>query len=143
DPLPRLRDPGPGLRDRGASGGAPCGRDPDRRGRPALGAGADRLPRRAGGGGLSDGACRRRPPCDDPQAGRGRGAGVKHTLVARVQDQPGVLNRVTSLFRRRNFNIESLTVGGSESPSFSRMTLVVDTARVPARLVEANLKKLV
>jgi acetolactate synthase-1/3 small subunit len=63
--------------------------------------------------------------------------------VARVQDQPGVLNRVTSLFRRRNFNIESLTVGGSESPSFSRMTLVVDTARVPARLVEANLKKLV
>jgi acetolactate synthase-1/3 small subunit len=68
---------------------------------------------------------------------------VKHTLVARVQDEPGVLNRVASLFRRRNFNIESLTVGGSEAEHFSRMTLVVDTARVPARLVEANLRKLV
>ena len=40
------------------------------------------------------------------------------TLVARVQDHPGVLNRVASLFRRRSFNIESLTVGGSESPDF-------------------------
>jgi len=68
---------------------------------------------------------------------------VKHTLVARVQDQPGVLNRVASLFRRRAFNIESLTVGGSETPAYSRMTIVVDTARVPAHLVAANLRKLV
>ncbi len=67
---------------------------------------------------------------------------MKHTLVARVQDQPGVLNRVASLFRRRAFNIESLTVGHSEVPDFSRMTIVVDTARVPARLVEENLRKL-
>jgi acetolactate synthase-1/3 small subunit len=68
---------------------------------------------------------------------------MKHTLVARVQDQPGVLNRVASLFRRRAFNIESLTVGGSEVPDFSRMTIVVDTARAPAHLVAANLRKLV
>jgi acetolactate synthase-1/3 small subunit len=68
---------------------------------------------------------------------------VKHTLVARVLDQPGVLNRVASLFRRRAFNIDSLTVGGSETPEYSRMTIVVDTARVPAHLVEANLRKLV
>ena len=68
---------------------------------------------------------------------------MKHTLVARVLDQPGVLNRVVSLFRRRAFNIDSLTVGGSEAPEYSRMTLVVDTARVPARLVEANLRKLI
>jgi acetolactate synthase-1/3 small subunit len=68
---------------------------------------------------------------------------VKHTLVARVQDQPGVLNRVASLFRRRNFNIESLTVGHSEAQDFSRMTIVVDTARAPARLVEENLRKLI
>jgi acetolactate synthase-1/3 small subunit len=67
---------------------------------------------------------------------------VKHTLVARVQDQPGVLNRVASLFRRRAFNIESLTVGGSESPDFSRMTIVVDTARAPVHIVAANLSKL-
>lgn len=68
---------------------------------------------------------------------------MKHTLVARVRDEPGVLNRVASLFRRRAFNIDSLTVGQSESPCWSRLTLVVDAARVPARLVEANLRKLV
>jgi acetolactate synthase-1/3 small subunit len=68
---------------------------------------------------------------------------VKHTLVARVLDQPGVLNRVASLFRRRAFNIESLTVGHTEDAEFSRMTIVVDTARVPAPIVEANLRKLV
>jgi acetolactate synthase I/III small subunit len=68
---------------------------------------------------------------------------MKHTLVARVQDQPGVLNRVASLFRRRAFNIESLTVGGSEAPAVSRMTIVVDTAKAPAHLVAHNLRKLV
>ena len=68
---------------------------------------------------------------------------MKHTLVARVQDQPGVLNRVASLFRRRNFNIDSLTVGHSEQEDFSRMTIVVDTARLPARLVEESLRKLI
>jgi acetolactate synthase I/III small subunit len=68
---------------------------------------------------------------------------MRHTLVARVQDEPGVLNRVASLFRRRAFNIDSLTVGGSERPDYSRMTIVVDTRRVPAHLVEANLRKLV
>ncbi len=67
---------------------------------------------------------------------------MKHTLVARVQDEPGVLNRVASLFRRRAFNIDSLTVGGSEMANFSRMTIVVDTARADARLVEENLRKL-
>jgi len=68
---------------------------------------------------------------------------MRHTLVARVQDAPGVLNRVASLFRRRAFNIESLTVGQSEVKDFSRMTIVVDTARVPARLVEESLRKLI
>ena len=68
---------------------------------------------------------------------------MKHTIVARVLDQPGVLNRVASLFRRRAFNIDSLTVGGSETPDYSRMTIVVDTSRVPAHLVESNLRKLV
>ena len=68
---------------------------------------------------------------------------MMHTLVARVQDQPGVLNRVASLFRRRAFNIASLTVGGSETPEFSRMTIVVDTAKAPAHLVAHHLRKLV
>ena len=68
---------------------------------------------------------------------------MKHTLVAKVADEPGVLNRVVSLFRRRAFNIESLTVGHTEVDHVSRMTIVVDTARVPAHIVEANLRKLV
>jgi acetolactate synthase-1/3 small subunit len=68
---------------------------------------------------------------------------VKHTLVAKVMDQPGVLNRVASLFRRRAFNIESLTVGHTETADMSRMTIVVDTAKVPATIVAANLRKLI
>ncbi len=51
---------------------------------------------------------------------------VKHTLVALVENRPGVLNRVASLLRRRNFNIESIAVGHAEDPELSRMTIVVD-----------------
>ena len=49
-----------------------------------------------------------------------------NTIVAHVEDRPGVLARVASLFRRRGFNIESLTVGPCEEPGISRMTIVVD-----------------
>jgi acetolactate synthase-1/3 small subunit len=49
----------------------------------------------------------------------------RHTLVALMEDKPGVLNRISSLFRRRNYNIESLSVGHSETPGISRMTIVV------------------
>lgn len=49
----------------------------------------------------------------------------RHTLVVQVEDQPGVLNRVVSLMRRRSFNIDSITVGHSEIPGVSRMTIVV------------------
>lgn len=49
-----------------------------------------------------------------------------HTLVVHVEDHPGVLNRVVSLLRRRSFNISTITVGESEQPGVSRMTLVVD-----------------
>jgi acetolactate synthase-1/3 small subunit len=48
-----------------------------------------------------------------------------HTLVVMVEDHPGVLNRVVSLLRRRSFNIDSITVGPSEQPGVSRMTIVV------------------
>lgn len=50
---------------------------------------------------------------------------IRHTLVALLEDKPGVLNRVVSLLRRRGFNIESLTVGHSEMRGVSRLTLVV------------------
>jgi acetolactate synthase-1/3 small subunit len=68
---------------------------------------------------------------------------MQHTLIALVENKPGVLNRVASLFRRRNFNIESLNVGQTENPDISRMTIVVDNEEVGARKVEANLYKLV
>jgi acetolactate synthase-1/3 small subunit len=50
---------------------------------------------------------------------------TRHTLSVLVEDHPGVLNRVVSLLRRRSFNIESITVGHSEQPGVSRMTIVV------------------
>jgi len=67
---------------------------------------------------------------------------MQNTLIALVENKPGVLNRVASLFRRRNFNIESLSVGQTDNPEISRMTIVVDDD-VDARKVEANLYKLV
>jgi acetolactate synthase-1/3 small subunit len=68
---------------------------------------------------------------------------MEHTLVALVEDKPGVLNRVASLFRRRAFNIESLTVGHTEQPGVSRMTIVIDSNQTNAERVMANLYKLV
>ena len=66
-----------------------------------------------------------------------------HILVALVEDKPGVLNRVVSLFRRRGFNIESLSVGHTDRSGVSRMTIVMEAEETAARLVEANLYKLV
>ena len=66
-----------------------------------------------------------------------------HTFAVYVDNKPGVLNRVASLFRRRAFNIESLTVGRTEQTGISRMTVVVDTDEYGARRLEANLYKLV
>jgi acetolactate synthase I/III small subunit len=66
-----------------------------------------------------------------------------HVLVALVENKPGVLTRVASLFRRRGFNIESLTVGRTDSPEISRMTIAVDANKTDAAMVEHNLYKLV
>ena len=68
---------------------------------------------------------------------------MQHTLFALVENKPGVLNRVASLFRRRNFNIESLNVGRTEKPDVSRMTIVMTGHEMDARRVESNLYKLV
>ncbi len=67
----------------------------------------------------------------------------KHTLVALVENKPGVLNRIASLFRRRNYNIDSLTVGRTHKPHISRMTIVVDAQQANVDLIAANLRKLV
>ena len=66
-----------------------------------------------------------------------------HTFIVHVEDRPGVLNRVASLFRRRAFNISSLTVGPTDKAGVSRMTIVADTDEGGAARIEANLYKLV
>jgi len=68
---------------------------------------------------------------------------TKHTLVALVEDKPGVLNRVASLFRRRAFNIQSLAVGHSEQPGLSRMTVVVSGDSAVVEQVRKQLDKLI
>lgn len=68
---------------------------------------------------------------------------TKHTLVALVEDKPGVLNRIASLFRRRSFNIQSLAVGSSEHPGLSRMTIVVVGDSAQVEQVRKQLDKLI
>lgn len=67
----------------------------------------------------------------------------KHTVTALVEDKPGVLNRIASLFRRRGFNIESIVVGHSETPNFSRLTLVMDGDEAALEQVTKQLYKLI
>ncbi len=71
------------------------------------------------------------------------GKETRRVLITLVENKPGVLTRVASLFRRRNFNIESLTVGHTDSPDVSRMTIVVDATRTNAEMVQRNLMKMV
>jgi len=66
-----------------------------------------------------------------------------HTLVSLVQDEPGVLTRVAGLFRRRGFNIESLSVGHCEQPGLSRMTIVVRGDDAEVEQVTRQLDKLI
>ena len=68
---------------------------------------------------------------------------TSHTLSVLVEDKPGVLARVASLFSRRGFNIESLAVGGTEVPDISRMTIVVTVDEFPLEQVTKQLNKLV
>jgi len=70
-------------------------------------------------------------------------AATHHTLVALVENKPGVLNRMVSLFRRRGFNIESIAVGHSEIPNFSRMTLVVDGSTTVVEQVRKQMDKII
>ena len=76
--------------------------------------------------------------------GNGRRAlSRQQVLVVYVEDRPGVLTRVASLFRRRSFNIASLTVGHTDQPGVSRMTIVMEGDPADALRCEANLYRLV
>jgi acetolactate synthase-1/3 small subunit len=70
-------------------------------------------------------------------------ATTKHTIVALVEDKPGALTRIASLFRRRGFNIESISVGHSEIPRLSRVTIVVDGANATIEQVRKQLDKVI
>lgn len=67
----------------------------------------------------------------------------KHTLAVTVENRPGVLTRVTTLFRRRGYNIESLAVGETENPGISRITIVVRGDEKTMEQVSKQLYKLV
>ena len=69
--------------------------------------------------------------------------GRKHILSLQVENQPGVLARIAGLFSRRGFNIDTLTVGPTEDPNISRVTLTVDGALHPIDQVTKQLNKLV
>jgi len=68
---------------------------------------------------------------------------MKHTLSVLVENKPGVLTRVSGLFARRGFNIESLAVGASEDPAMSRITITIDGAQHPIDQVTKQLHKLI
>ena len=67
----------------------------------------------------------------------------KRTLVAIVEDHPGVMSRIVSLFRRRGFNIDEIAVGPTETPNVSRITLVVDASNVEIDQVIKQFYKLI
>jgi acetolactate synthase-1/3 small subunit len=67
----------------------------------------------------------------------------RHTLSVLVENKPGVLARIASLFSRRSFNIDSLAVGPTEDPDVSRMTIVVNVDLLPLEQVTKQLNKLV
>jgi len=68
---------------------------------------------------------------------------TKHTIAVLVNDQPGVLQRVSGLFGRRGFNIESITVGQSEEAGLSRMVIVTEGDSGTLEQIEKQLYKLI
>jgi acetolactate synthase-1/3 small subunit len=63
---------------------------------------------------------------------------MAHTLSVTVENKPGVLTRVATLFRRRGYNIESLAVGATEDPSISRMTIMAEFDKIVEEYIETN-----
>ena len=68
---------------------------------------------------------------------------MKHTLAVLVENKPGALTRITSMFARRGYNIESLAVGATERDDVSRITLRVDCAQDSLEQIEKQMHKLV
>jgi acetolactate synthase-1/3 small subunit len=68
---------------------------------------------------------------------------MRHTIAVIVENKPGVLTRISGLFSRRSFNIESLSVGGTDNPDYSRMTITVEGDEVVLEQVIKQLSKLI
>ena len=68
---------------------------------------------------------------------------MKQTISVLVENQAGVLNRITGLFSRRAFNIDSLAVGVTDDPAISRITIIVDSGNSVVEQVEKQLNKLI
>src|SRR6476619_6072668 len=85
-----------------------------------------------------------RPLAHQPPPSQGVNVAVtRHTLSVLVENKPGVLARVSSLFSRRGFNIHSLAVGPTENPEVSRMTIQVEVEGLPLEQVTKQLNKLI
>src|SRR3712207_9252316 len=80
---------------------------------------------------------------EELDASAGIYTGRKHILSILVENKPGVLTRVSGLFARRGFNIDTLVVGPTDDPQFSRITLTLDGAMHPIDQVTKQLHKLV
>jgi acetolactate synthase I/III small subunit len=80
---------------------------------------------------------------DQLEAAGGLRSGRKHTLSILVENKPGVLTRITGLFARRGFNIDTLAVGPTDDDSISRITLTLDGAVHPIDQVTKQLHKLI
>ncbi len=68
---------------------------------------------------------------------------MKHTIALIVENKPGVLVRIAGLFSRRSFNIDSLTVGATDKPDYSRMTITVEGDEEVLEQVTKQLNKLI
>jgi acetolactate synthase I/III small subunit len=104
------------------------------------GTGNGRTPQSAGGPGS---AATPAHPAPTTRAVPGSGEARRHVLVAIVNNRPGVLNRVASLMRARQFNIESLAVGHTEHPEISRMTITLRGDDVAVEQVSKQLYRLI
>ncbi|HVP03283.1 MAG TPA: acetolactate synthase small subunit [Solirubrobacteraceae bacterium] len=80
---------------------------------------------------------------EELEATAGARTGRKHVLSILVENKPGVLTRISGLFARRGFNIDTLTVGPTDDEAFSRITLTLDGALHPIDQVTKQLHKLV
>src|SRR5204863_1303725 len=86
---------------------------------------------------------RGRPRHDRVHDGAGGGTAMRHTISVHVENKPGALMRIASMFARRGFNIESLAVGPTERHDVSRITLRVNCEQQPLEQIEKQMHKLV